>query len=455
MDTQVFDFQALLLDFLKILAGIVIGWIVNPFKDRISNWRTKSKWRRRMKKVQQAFNNENFRNNLGGVIRLESAVPSWESNNIKLSHNAKEFPDFYYPIPSNKIELLQNAGFTDSGRYVPKGRKKPQFYTFDDSANCLSSSFSDVALTKLNAGLACFNRKWDLETQAEILEIAESVADEMISDLNAGKCRFNGAMYGVGHFSHSRSEGSEEPIVIIQFYVTNFFTFRVFANFYQKHKAKLLQSANQYISKETINSLAYPFLSSFGIATIAVLSYNDVEEMCEKEDCMIIGKRSNEVKVDPNVYHYTMNEAFSLGDKSSRGALSIEMAATRGFYEEIGLEIRNDKNRTTSIKGTHHGGICFMDFLFDSNKCEMGVNSYIRIKINEGVNPGKFVEDFKACRSVARDGHMETTGFVLQPIGDIKAFLEKNKNTEKEKKISWCLNFTLSNMADRFEKIVL
>ena len=172
----------------------------------------------------------------------------------------------------------------------------------------------------------------------------------------------------------------------------------------------------------------------------------------DSQDSIIIGSRSDDVIVDKGVYHFTMNEALSLEDRDKQNP-SLDVATQRGFQEENGI-IRN--NGSVNITGATCGNYCYMDFNFDSNKCELGVNSFWRISLDSSItNKDKFIKEFQALRQSAKDGYLETTQFEMMSVDSIRAFLAKNKNTKDAKRISWGLFFALNLLAVRYDQKVL
>lgn len=437
------DTQSIILSASTLVAGWLFGGFFKSFKKIIN--------RARISRLRKEFNKTDFKNDIGGIICVASGVPYWDSSHIFLSRTG---PDFYYPIPEEYRDKLNDKGFFDAGCFkkYKQGESILEEHThnFKQTDNCLDEHFA--ATDEFNDGFGCFGTKWNDATKAEILEIAKSVAEELLKDICSSKPRFNGALFGVGYVNPVLRIGEEEkPAVDIRYYVTNYFTFRVFASYYQKHKQEFFDKyKNERLPYE---KLAYPFLSSFGVASLMVVSYNDLKERIAPKDGIILGRRSNEVIVDPNVYHFSMNEALSLGDVDNNGIPNLELAAIRGYQEENGIVLENGIIRDINVAEIDHHK--FLDFIFDKNKCEMGVNCLWRIKLNHQSRANQFIQQFKLLRKLSKDGHVETTDFKMITVGDIEKFIKENQNTDKEKKISWGLNFSLHMLHYRYARKVL
>jgi hypothetical protein len=314
---------------------------------------------------------------------------------------------FYYPIPTTDSidEKLSKFGFNQDSSVN-------QDFKYTEEVNCLSNSF--WGKESFNKGLKTFgNYSWDKKVKEELAIIAIDVAKQFLSDLEAGLVRFNGAMFGVSSFHPNRTIGEELPNADIYFYKTDYYTYRVFSQFYINHRDEFIKTK---ITNETINhNLAYPFLTSFGISVIAVLSSNNIEEKISDSDILIIGQRSKKVIVDKGLFHFTMNEAFSCRDTIYNNP-SFDLCVSRGFNEEL--------KWTKDIKGLSISNCKFMDFFFDSNKCEMGLTGYIKMSIDESLSPQKLMELYLE----SQDGILETEGLKPVMMKDAHAFYRENKD---------------------------
>ena len=383
------------------LIGAVIGYIFNEFVVYLREKRKESVHSKRNRELLREFLEKDYSMNKDGIVLLAHGTPSYSRGDIEGYITDKRF---YYPIPQvdSIINHLAKYGFEQKGN--------PDF-NYTNNVNCLSDSFWGIET--FNHGLASFgNYAWDNTIKSELDEIAKEVAMQFISDLDAGAVRFNGAMFGVSSFHPNRSQGDELPTAKVYFYKTDYFTYRVFSHFYLKHRDDFLKKD---ITGQLINNLAYPFLTSFGVAIIAVASTNGKDEKLTDSDVLIIGKRSKNVVVDKGLLHFTMNEAFSIRDTIYKDP-SLDLCVSRGFDEEL--------KWTNDVKGLSFGDCKFIDFMFDSNKCEMGITGYIKLSIGENLSVQKLYELYK----VSQDGILETEGLEFVEMKHVHGFYAENKH---------------------------
>ena len=369
-----------------------------------------------------SLNEKDYLNDNYGIIELAHGVPVFEERYIRLSR-ANSSSNFFYPIPEEQaIETKEGKKTLADFKFTQNGDSNP--FDYSRNKNCLSIDFNHIA--SFEKAFSCFNKKWDDETKKELACIADEVAEEFLSTLKDGTPRFNGEMFGVSSFIEKRYDIQEAPGVEITFYKTDYFTYRVFSKFFAKHKKELFKKYNHTLTAQQINCLAYPFLSSFGVACLIVVSFNDLNMKIQPYDTILLGKRSNNVVVDKNKLHFSMNEALSTNDTNNSETPSFREAGDRGLQEELGL-FRD------TIKGAVFGDYGFLDFCIDSNKGEMGVTCYVKVSLDPNK---KTIEDFKndflVCYKRSKDGRLETTGFVAVRVCEIEAF--KNKNRKRMSK---------------------
>ena len=128
--------------------------------------------------------------------------------------------------------------------------------------------------------------------------------------MKSGYIRFNGYLFGIDSMRTNRCGTEENAALSMDFYRTDYFTYRVFANIYQKYKDKFsLRSIRE------LNAIPH-FLSSFGLGCYIIASDG-------QEDYMIIAHRGSNIIVDQNKLHFSMNEAFSMLDIDMFGNPSL------------------------------------------------------------------------------------------------------------------------------------
>lgn len=364
-----------------------------------------------------SFKEMNFFINNYGIIELAHGVPVFEEKHIKLS-KANASCNFYYPIPiEHTLKTKKGKKTLADYNFVQNGNS----FDYSQKYNCLSDNFKHNLPFK--KGFSCFNREWDNQTKNELASIANEVAINFMSTLKDGIPRFNGQMFGVSSFNEERIGLQETPGVEIVFHKTDYFTYRVFSKFFENHREELLNNCNLTLTSEQINKLSYPFLSSFGVACLIVVSFNDLNMKIQPYDTILLGKRSDKVEVDKNKLHFSMNEALSITDTDNSETPSFKEAGDRGLQEELGL-FRG------KVEGAEFGEYGFLDFCIDSNKGEMGITCYVKVSLDSSK---KTIEDFKrdflACYKRSKDGILETTGFETIRVCEIETF--KNNNKER------------------------
>lgn len=403
---------------LSAIIGFVVGYVFNVF----GKFLKRCYYEKKNKELLDVFSKQDFTQLSNGTVLLAHGVPTYKVNDIEMGVNDYSF---YYPIPVKYKKILSSYGFvqnnSDDFRYI-------------DTENCLHESF--WGKTNFDKGFSSLvGYTWD-EAKKEVSEIANIVAENFITDLQKGQVRFNGAMFGVSSFNPNRAQGDEHPTIKMVFYTTDYFSYHVFSQFYQKHQLK-----EKELPTDIIDKLSYPFLSSFGVAVIAVISTNKITSKLQDSDIIVIGKRSNKVIVHQGLLHFTMNEAFSLRD-TNHDEPSLGYCAYRGFKEEL--------KWSKSIPGMVPSNIKFMDFGFNANDGEMGVTGYVKLSTIEGKTLTETAEYLNNLYKESQDGILETDGLVFVPIKEARSFLQANKD-------QMCAGFatSLENFLRRYELSLL
>lgn len=411
------------------LISLVIGWFLNDYFDHLKKNKIAKQIKEENKKLANSLIeiiDSNVFDNVDGILELSHGIPTFSKSLVDLSTDDSSF---YYPIPEDKKERLAQLKF----------KQENNDFTLSDDMNLLSSSCRANTLKRVNEGIQFFNGKDLNEIKNELRDIANEVADNFVQKLNCGLVRFNGALFGVSAFRGNRLAGIEYPTIDFSFYKTDYFTFRVFARYYELHRDEFLKNHQNTSHSVIINKLSYPFLSSFGVACFVILSFNDEMTKLAEDDILLLGKRSREVEVDQGKLHFTMNEAFSLRDCLNDGKPDYERCLDRGLEEEIGQIPDYAEGSTKTIRnlsGTRFGDYKFISVLFDSNKCEMGICCYVKVVLDRNtISVNEYVNKFLACYRAAKDSHLETTGIETLRVGDIQSFLdscgtEKDENNE-------------------------
>ncbi|MBE0649665.1 MAG: hypothetical protein IH595_02380 [Bacteroidales bacterium] len=355
----------------SLIIGAIIGYIVSLILDlpktKIDNHLKK----RRVRKTSKKLSKFDFSND-SGYMALDHAIPFYEENNIDLKHTGKEF---IIEIPDKFKPQLEQFKFE-----TRKGSQK-------GLENILSETFGFLSE--------------DNDYNKKIQVAAEEVSKDFIAQLENGATRFNGKMFGVQSIKCERLTENEKAGLSIEFYITDYFTYRVFAKLYQEYKSKIIIKGIQDLKKYI------PFLSSFGIANFVIASDNT-------DEYILLGHRSNNVIVDKNRLHFSMNEAFSLKDIDEFEEPSFKSCLFRGLKEELGI------NKDFKKNVVDYG---FLDLGIDVNRMEMGISSYTKLKFDDNFTP----ETLRKLYSIAQDRELETKKLEFIPMSSLDKFINENE----------------------------
>lgn len=348
---------------------ILIGWIANEL---FSSTRKKIlkvfrlwKLRRQLKKI---------KNDDLTFLTLDNAIPYYAKDNIKLRVISK---NFFISIPQPYQHQLSLHEFNSR-----------------EDASLNSSRFSGI--------FADGNIPENFEAIVE--DCAIETAQQFLAELEAGHIRFNGPMYGVYKISPQRLTIKEDAGLGIDFYTTDYFTYRTIGKIVEK----IQKSNGQFIKLSGITdlNLINELLPSFGLACFAILNRGYGDEI-------LFGKRSNNVVVDRGKWHFSVNEAFSLNDVDKYGELSFSACLYRGIREELGLSERFEKNI-----GEHE----FLDLNIITDRLEPGILAFVRIKLNQKLTYQMLLD----CYKTAQDRTLETSTITSIRIAELETFLTNN-----------------------------
>lgn len=351
---------------------------------------------------------ESSKDTMRGIIPLGIGAPYRNDRDIVLSESERAF---FVPLPSACRDSLSTFN-QDLKSYDD---------IYRDTNNCLNPNFWGEE--KLRTAFSTLGLSWDDNTKEELITISEKVACTICKILNSKSTTkpFNGLMYGVLSFEilPNRDESQQ---AVLSFYKTDFFSFRVFSYYYRTHKMEFCD----YLNVSTfpgINKIPIPFLSSFGVSIIAIVSGFPIEMPLNDSDLIVIAKRSSNVPDNPGTLHFTMNEAFIPGDTDNNNddfQLSIIRCATRGFEEET--EWRKEPNR---IQFSQYR---FTSVFYDSVLSQMGITGLVKICVKGFKNMKKAQEHLTILHNSARDKVLETEKLDFIPIKKLDQFIADNED---------------------------
>ena len=411
----------ILINFANLILGAVVGYYFNDWKEKRREESKKKKVEDENIRLYDTFKNEVDLVATRGIVQIGHGTPYFEPAAMTTSVDNNMV--CYYPIPETDglKEELASLGFAQDNQYK---------LDYIERYNCLSPKFPYKA--KFDEAFRCFgDYAWDDKTKAEIAEIAVEAGKEFIRDLKEGKQRFNGSMLGVKEIVvNSDPRHDERPTANVKYYISDYFTFRVFAKFYLKHidEFRALQSEPGAINLKMLQQMSMPFLSSFGVAAVIIGTASDIHNCEEKlcaTDTIISGQRGGNVIVDRNRIHFGMNEAFSYSmDSEHNNTPTYDHCVLRGIREELlGFKLDTEKGKKyEQFIGTPY----FLDFIFDSNKCEMGVTAYIRLKFSLNEEEGFTNQSLNDLYNEAKDRTLETEKLLFTPMSDLDIFIREH-----------------------------
>lgn len=364
--------------------GVVLTKLVEYLWAKLLKYRMQSIVRSRLDDTFEVTNR---------ILALDHGIPHYLHANITLRHSKNSF---FIGVPAKYRDELMSFDF----EYRP---------TISLEGN------DDLERT--------FQFLNDSNVSSAIQIAASQVAEELILDLQNGETRFNNEMFGVNKVRSQRLDKDEDAGFTIDFYKTDYFTYRTCVKLYQRYNGH--EDRLQVEKLQDLNKYA-PFLASFGVGTFIIINQGNGDEV-------IVGLRSKGVVVDQGRYHFTMNEAFSMKDVDEYGQPSLSACLFRGLEEELGI---------SPIFKKYISDYQFLDLLLGVDRFEMGITSIARIKLNATFTFNKLRE----CYSIAKDSKLETSALISIPVNKIDAFLK-----EHAEKISQGCSFGLKAINARYK----
>lgn len=362
-------FKKILIDY-KDLWLLIAGWLANELFSHIKKILLKSIRIRKLRmELKTSVNNDS------SFATLDSAIPYYSKNNIKIRAISKSFfiaipPPYNYALELYEFEYRANASLTS-----------PRF----------SGIFANKELPE--------------DFELIVQSCANETAEQFLVELEAGKTRFNGPIYGVYRIYPQRLTLKEEAGLQIDFYTTDFFTYRTIGKIVKRlQNNNLFNKISSIIDVNLVNEL----LPSFGLSCFAILNRGYGDEI-------LFAKRSDNAIVCPGKWHFSMNEAFSLNDVNNYGELSLSACLYRGIKEELGLNERFENNISE-----HE----FLDLDIVIDRLELGILAFVRIRLDENLTYQTLLD----CYAIAQDSALETSTITSIRISELEIFLKNNYN---------------------------
>ena len=163
----------------EFIIGAILGYCINAILDKIRDYASNKIKSSRISKICHQLQNLNFKVD-ADYMAIDHAVPKYLEDNISLKQTDKTVT---VPIPENYIKTLEKLGF--------------------ESHNCDTVDISIIEKSFKHIGIDNYT--------SLISEASNSVAIDFIKELNEGKIRFNGYLFGVEHLMINRHGQNEDP----------------------------------------------------------------------------------------------------------------------------------------------------------------------------------------------------------------------------------------------------
>ncbi|WP_079478070.1 hypothetical protein [Halobacillus salinus] len=355
-------------DFLLLLLGAVLGWLVPVAIKTGYVYRLNQRTRKRVKDL---GTNRDL-----NIITLSSAVPSYKKDHLSL--RKKDGLKFLLAFPDDLFEAQ-----TDRELTVHKGEDLifNQQHTLDE----LGQSIGIPDLEELMA------------------KHKRIIAEKFVRGEDG--CLFNGTKFGVHSMKTDlKVTRNEDPKAVITLYETDYFTHRVMRSVYKE----LIDRGHPMTSLDSVHDLTKGkyrlFTTSIGLNIMLVMDSKEGESV-------ILSQRSSRSAYEENHYRYnsTVMEGISLVDYDEfKGGVDLYDAVKRGLFEEIGLSRVSDDS------------IFLHDLFMEMNYFEIGITASVQLD-------GAYEEDVEGLP--ANDGELEIIQKVPVPMraSALKDFVEKKR----------------------------
>ena len=249
----------------------------------------------------------------------------------------------------------------------------------------------------------------DFSIQLFLVVVAEMVACNFISDLEAGKMMFNGAELGVYSINDFRTVNSEHPCVDMQLYYSDYFTFKCMTEMY--HILCSIDGEPFVINGiQDIRHLS-PFFCSLGLGGF-------LATYIKGKPSLLWTKRSDSIS-SGDIWHFSYDETVSLlldGAKDNDGHIIIgaDKAVQIDTNNIIFRAIREEVGATQKMVEEDNFGL-FEIGVIRSERLEIELISQAILNFEEtpamegedAPPPPTLEEKIKAMHDTASDGYLE------------------------------------------------
>lgn len=328
---------------------------------------------------------------------IDHAYSQYERDNLNIINRNRTF---IWEIPKEfKKELI-----------------KKKFIQDMNSASEYDRPYSKIKNSdiEIKQKLVTFLNKYfnSINIESFLSDIANKTANFFLN--KEGTNNFNGTALGIYNINRTRTIADELPIIDIELYVSDYFTFKFMSILYAELR-KINHEVFRISSFDDINKLV-PFFNSIGIGGFVCFNRGENVEF-------LFAKRGLNVSC-PGQWHFTYDETFSLIDQSFIGGVfefDHKRCLLRALKEEV---MGNDENVDKLLKNSKYG---FTDIgvITTDDRIEFELCGYVYFTFNE-----KFkYEDLKEKYKIAPDANWETSTMLPVNISEIEDFIKSNPMT--------------------------
>lgn len=328
---------------------------------------------------------------------IDHAYSEYEKRNLNIINSNKSF---IWNIPSDfKTELI---------------RKK--FILGDDAENISGKPYSAIKNCdiKIKQKLIHFIKSnFDItDTDLFLNNIAEQTAQFFLN--KEGTNNFNGSALGVYSINRNRTIIGEFPVVDIELYISDYFTFKFMSILYAE-LIKLNGDVFTIKSFDDVNRLI-PFLNSVGIGGFICFDRGEGAEL-------LLAKRGPHVSC-PNHWHFSYDETFSLVDQSSIGS-TYEFDYKRCLHRALKEEVMGNDNKVETLLDQSAYGFTDIGVIKTDTRLEFELCGYINITFSDMFTYHDLVEKYQ----IAPDANWETSAMLPININNIERFINNHTLT--------------------------
>ena len=365
------------------------------------------------------------------VLCHGDAVYKWENINLTVIPKG-----FFIPIPEERSEQMSNIHFSS-----PKEKYKKDFDEIEKlkkdiniDLECIKKLLFDFITeyydikkvfdwlkTNRSEYLQGYTREnFDIDS---FIKIAATVTcDVFLRQVEKEKkTMFNGAMTGLYDIIDDRTRNTEQHLLDIELYYSDYFTFKCMVEMY--HILRSVKDCFNQINKTNVNKFA-PFLCSLGMGGFVITNQ-------DYNLNMVWVKRSDSISAG-NMWHFSYDETSSivkdcvresnssiinqeyekdeikpiLKDKNNCVHINARRYMERGIWEEVGLS----PDMLTDRQGILEIGI------IKSDRLEVELLSYCIVDLPSSPS---LLEQMAIYRNLAPDNYLEIAKTEFIPMAQI------------------------------------